>query len=169
MLELDDRILLNNGMSIVDDKYATTLLLNNGEIPNHIKVLESRDSKLFKEKYNKDISSSGEEIEMAPDTTYDESDLKKIIDGISLPRDNTNSKLHNERLQKELDYFNNNNLNYIIVKMYSLIKQFKEDNVIWGVGRGSSCACYIFYLLEVHDINPIKFDIDFREFSKEES
>ena len=168
MLDLKNRILLNNGTSIVNNEYATKILLEHGVLPDHIKVIESKDSNYYKEKYGKDISATGEEIEPCPDISYNEIKFQKIIAGIVEPRDDTDVDEHFNRLETELNYFENNNLNYIIVKMFDLINQFKKDGTVWGVGRGSACACYIFYLLEVHDVNPIRFNINFKEFSKEE-
>lgn len=167
MLDLGDRVLLKDGNSIVEDKYAVKLLLSDGIIPEHIKVIKSKESDMFLEKYGIEIGSDGEESDLIPFIEYNEVDFLNIIAELTTPRDDTDLNTHTKRLQMELNYFNNNDLNYVIVKMHNLIKQFKEDGVVWGVGRGSSCACYIFYLLEIHDVNPVKFQISFSEFSKE--
>lgn len=39
-----------------------------------------------------------------------------------------------------------------------------EHNIIKGPGRGSSVSSYILYLLGLHNINSIKYDLDFNEF-----
>lgn len=39
-----------------------------------------------------------------------------------------------------------------------------ENNIIWGVGRGSSTASYILYLIGVHRIDSIKYNLDWKEF-----
>ena len=39
-----------------------------------------------------------------------------------------------------------------------------ENNIFWGVGRGSSSASYVLYLLGLHLIDPIKYDLDWRDF-----
>jgi DNA polymerase III alpha subunit len=36
--------------------------------------------------------------------------------------------------------------------------------VIWGVGRGSSVSSYVLYLLGVHRINSMYYDLDVGEF-----
>jgi DNA polymerase III alpha subunit len=48
--------------------------------------------------------------------------------------------------------------------MVYVIDTFKKNNVIWGVGRGSSVSSYILYLLEVHDVDSVMYDLDFNEF-----
>ena len=40
----------------------------------------------------------------------------------------------------------------------------REKNIIWGVGRGSSVSSYILYLIGVHRINSIKYELDYKEF-----
>jgi len=42
----------------------------------------------------------------------------------------------------------------------------RQNNIVWGVGRGSSVASYCLYLLGVHKINSLKFDLDIKEFLK---
>jgi DNA polymerase III alpha subunit len=45
-----------------------------------------------------------------------------------------------------------------------LVDVMKENHVIWGVGRGSSVASYVLYLLEVHRIDSIYYELDPTEF-----
>jgi DNA polymerase III alpha subunit len=44
--------------------------------------------------------------------------------------------------------------------------RFKEDGVLWGVGRGSSCASLIMYLLGINKVDPVKYNIPAEEFFK---
>ena len=57
--------------------------------------------------------------------------------------------------------------------MYPVLKFLKylvdtcdKNNVVLGVGRGSSVASYCLYLLGVHRINSIKYELDIKEFLK---
>lgn len=82
-------------------------------------------------------------------------------------RDDTPDAQHETRLETELDFFSRQDGGMrLLCEIETLIERFKADGVVWG-GRGSSCASYVLFLLEVHDINPIKYDIPFYEFSKE--
>jgi DNA polymerase III alpha subunit len=47
-----------------------------------------------------------------------------------------------------------------------MVDTLREHKVVWGVGRGSSVASYILYLLGVHKIDSLKFDIPMGEFLK---
>jgi DNA polymerase III alpha subunit len=42
----------------------------------------------------------------------------------------------------------------------------RSNNIVWGVGRGSSVASYVLYLLGVHKVDSIKYGLDIREFLK---
>lgn len=45
-----------------------------------------------------------------------------------------------------------------------ILDVFREKGVVWGVGRGSSCACYILFLFNLHSVDPIIYDIPPDEF-----
>ena len=45
-----------------------------------------------------------------------------------------------------------------------LVDIMKQNQVIWGVGRGSSVASYVLYLLGVHRINSMYYNLDIAEF-----
>ena len=41
---------------------------------------------------------------------------------------------------------------------------FREKGVVWGVGRGSSCASYILYLLGLHSVDCVMYNVPHAEF-----
>jgi len=169
MLDLDNRILLNDGISIVDDSKAAQYLLDTGELPDHIRVLESDDAEKYRSKYRKDITHKLEDVMIEPDITYNEDEYESIIWELhNTRRDGYIEESHDERFAVEIDYFTRNKHQHLIVKLHHLIQRFREDGVVWGVGRGSACASYIFYLMGVHDVDSISYDLDFKEFSKED-
>jgi DNA polymerase III alpha subunit len=45
-----------------------------------------------------------------------------------------------------------------------LVDVMTQNQVIWGVGRGSSVASYVLYLLGVHRINSMYYNLDIAEF-----
>lgn len=46
------------------------------------------------------------------------------------------------------------------------VDTMRKEGVVWGVGRGSSVASYILYLIGVHRIDSIKYELDINEFLK---
>ena len=69
-----------------------------------------------------------------------------------------------QRVSEEYEAFKSRNMLLLLKYMYYLVNFMRENNIIWGVGRGSSVASYILYLLGVHKINSIQFGLDWREF-----
>jgi len=45
-----------------------------------------------------------------------------------------------------------------------LVDIMQENNLIWGVGRGSSVASYVLYLLKIHRIDSLHYNLDIAEF-----
>ena len=50
--------------------------------------------------------------------------------------------------------------------MKYLVDTLRKNKIVWGVGRGSSVASYVLYLLGVHRINSIYYELDIAEFLK---
>lgn len=75
-------------------------------------------------------------------------------------------KIRTDRINRELNEYAKRGLLDVLKVLIYTIDQFKENKVVWGVGRGSSCASYILFLLEVHSVDPIKYDIPLEEFFK---
>jgi len=48
--------------------------------------------------------------------------------------------------------------------MIYLVDFMREHTIVWGVGRGSSVASYVLYLIGVHKIDSIQYGLDWREF-----
>jgi DNA polymerase III alpha subunit len=44
------------------------------------------------------------------------------------------------------------------------VDTLKTNSIVWGVGRGSSVASYVLFLLGVHKIDSVKYNLDWREF-----
>ena len=69
-----------------------------------------------------------------------------------------------QRVEEELTAFNERGLVPLLQYMIYLVDYMRENNIVWGVGRGSSVASYVLYLIGVHRIDSIQFDLDWREF-----
>ena len=68
------------------------------------------------------------------------------------------------RVQKEFEEFKKRGMLDLLKYMVYLVDFMKKNEIVWGVGRGSSVASYILYLIGVHKIDSIHFDLDYREF-----
>lgn len=71
-----------------------------------------------------------------------------------------------QRVAEEYALFEKFNMIYILKLLVYLVDVMREHKIVWGVGRGSSVASYILYLMGVHKIDSIKFKLDINEFLK---
>ncbi len=76
-------------------------------------------------------------------------------------------KQHYDRLIAELELFRKNNMIPMLKTMKYIVDTLRANGVIWGVGRGSSVASYVLYLIGVHKIDSIKYNLPIEEFFKE--
>jgi DNA polymerase III alpha subunit len=69
-----------------------------------------------------------------------------------------------QRCGQELLLFQERNLFDLLRYLKYLVDTLRTNHMIWGVGRGSSVASYVLYLLGVHRIDSMFYDLDAREF-----
>ena len=69
-----------------------------------------------------------------------------------------------QRCGQELLLFQERNLFDLLRYLKYLVDTLRDNNMIWGVGRGSSVASYVLYLLGVHRIDSMFYDLDPTEF-----
>jgi DNA polymerase-3 subunit alpha len=71
-----------------------------------------------------------------------------------------------DRVCKELKAFEERGMNDLLRYMVYLVDFMRENEIVWGVGRGSSVASYVLYLIGVHKIDSVKYQLDWQEFLK---
>ena len=66
----------------------------------------------------------------------------------------------------ELTMFEERNLFPVLRILIYIIETMRKHKLVWGVGRGSSVASYVLYLLGVHKVDSLKHNLDIKEFLK---
>ncbi len=94
-----------------------------------------------------------------PDT-YKNMDVAKYV------LDLCNSEEELQRVGKELLMFQDREMFPLLCYLKYLVDTLRENNVVWGVGRGSSVASFVLFLLGVHRINSLYYDLSIDEFLK---
>jgi len=69
-----------------------------------------------------------------------------------------------QRCGAELLLYQERDLFDLLRYLTYLVDVMKQNNIIWGVGRGSSVASYVLYKLGVHRINSLYYNLDIGEF-----
>jgi DNA polymerase III alpha subunit len=68
------------------------------------------------------------------------------------------------RVSEELEAFIEHGMMDLLYYLKYLIDTLEENEILWGVGRGSSVASYVLYLIGVHKIDSLAYNLDWREF-----
>ena len=72
-----------------------------------------------------------------------------------------------ERVQEEMELFKKYEMEDLLKFMIYMVENLRESKIWWGVGRGSSVSSYCLYLIGVHKIDSLFYDLDIREFIRE--
>lgn len=173
-IELEDRILWADGSISVSPENLIDYFFKLSKSGNLDKLYVTNISNQVKE-FNK-ISeiplSIKKEINLStinwniPDK-YKYLNLDEYL--LSLANKIENDELYETRLKRlayEIYIFKEFKFDIILKCLIYIIDTFKENNQVWGVGRGSSCSSYLLYLLEVHDVDSVKYNIDLSDFIK---
>lgn len=71
-----------------------------------------------------------------------------------------------QRAGTELLMFQEREMFPLLRYLKYLVDTMRKHNVMWGVGRGSSVSSYVLYLMGVHRINSLFYDLSIDEFLK---
>ena len=71
-----------------------------------------------------------------------------------------------QRVGQELILYQQRDLFQLLRYCKYLVDTMRKHNVIWGVGRGSSVSSYVLFLIGIHRINSLHYDLSIDEFLK---
>jgi DNA polymerase III alpha subunit len=71
-----------------------------------------------------------------------------------------------DRVSQELELYIKYGMYDLLHVMKYIVDTLRANNVVWGVGRGSSVASYVLHLIGVHKIDSLRYNIPIEEFFK---
>ena len=156
----------NKGNMYVEEDDIIELMLLNKQakiLPRNVKSFELFEStcKSYGIKSPFELDSSTEDITWHMPDNYRSLDIKAYIAenySLTIPQW--------DRVELELNEFEQRCLTDLLRFLVYFIKTVRENNIVYGVGRGSSIASYVLYLLKVHRIDSLKYNLDIKEFLK---
>ena len=100
-----------------------------------------------------------------PDNEDSFSYLKKLcLIGVKKKLGETVPKIYQERLKYELNVINEMGFcNYFLI-VQDYVKFAKENDILVGPGRGSAAGSLVSYVLDITDVDPIKYNLLFERF-----
>ena len=69
-----------------------------------------------------------------------------------------------KRVEQEYLLFEKKKFIKVLQFLIYFIDTLRANNIVWGVGRGSSVASFCLFLIGVHKINPLQYDLNIAEF-----
>lgn len=85
-------------------------------------------------------------------------DIEKYISELCV------TDIEKERVNQELELYKQRNLLPMLQFIIFFVSYLRKNNHIWGVGRGSSVNSYVLYLIGLHKIDSIKYNLDINDF-----
>jgi DNA polymerase III alpha subunit len=71
-----------------------------------------------------------------------------------------------QRAGMELLLFQERDMFDLLKYLKYLVDTMRGNNIVWGVGRGSSVSSFVLYLIGIHKINSLYYDLSIDEFLK---
>jgi len=167
--ELKDRELFYDGTSRVKPELVPELLLR-GVTPDKLRVFSLNDDVELFNQLSDDPITTGDNIAFTPDLTWQlpkaiqELDLRAFFAAALRERGLENSLEYVRRVEQELEQVERRGLQQLIRALIFVVATFVERKQVWGVGRGSSCASLLLFLIGLHLVDPVKYKIPLEEF-----
>jgi len=135
--------------------YSNINFSDNLELNNTPDIIEYIDSKISLKEFDQTLQNNW----LMPDN-YKKLDIAKYV----LDLCQTDEEL--QRVGKELLMYQERNMFDLLRYLKYLVDTMRENNIVWGVGRGSSVSSFVLFLIGVHRINSLYYDLSIDEFLK---
>ena len=155
--DICDYYLVNNAAHLknvlVSDKITFSPALSLENIPNLIHHIVNEDLSI------EDFDNKCKENWYIP-KGYLELDIAKFV----LDQCNTEAEL--QRAGEELLLYQERDMFVLLQYLKYLVDTMRKNNIVWGVGRGSSVSSFVLYLIGIHKINSLFYQLEIDEFLK---
>ena len=161
----------NLGRCILDTESALEYLYKGGDLfdanlsDEAVKQFNDTIQKLKDGKrLSRTTNPSKEDFDSKNQSNWYFPDEYKTIDVDKYINELVNTDEERERVNYEMELYRKFNLYTVLRYLIYLVDTMRKNNVVWGVGRGSSVSSYVLYLIGVHKVNSIKYGLDIHEF-----
>jgi DNA polymerase III alpha subunit len=149
-----------------EEELIKGILIHGPEVLDH--CLSSDDLTKYVERINNErLLYPKSPVEINPSNWFIP-ELYKSMDIKSWLLDQCDSQEEQDRVAMELDLYNHHSMIPVLNAMKYIVDTLRANNIVWGVGRGSSVASYVLYLIGVHKVDSIKYNLPIEEFFKGE-
>jgi DNA polymerase III alpha subunit len=165
------------GQAILSSDNLRELLLQGKNI-SHLNVLFDEEINLF-ETYQSTLLSDTITFLPAPEEklSFDEfhqqcaddwifPEIYQQIDVKAWLLDKCKTQEQIDRVEEEYTMYEDRDLIMLLRLFIFLVDYMRENEFVWGVGRGSSVASYILFLIGVHRVDSLKYKFDIKDYLK---
>lgn len=173
-LALKNRTLWQDGSSTVNTEYLYNKLLDGGDIDRLFVEEITPEIKIYNQHTSQPLSVKKDLVPISREwkipAFYKDMDVRlhvlKRLDEEIVVANFTDVEIEKRiaRVQMELNLWETNNMIMLLAALIYIVDEFVSNNIVWGTGRGSSCSCYILYLIGLHDVDSVHYNLDIREF-----
>lgn len=119
----------------------------------NVQVFQRPDNDMEPDEYHRELS----KVWRIPDKYTDKDVLQELEPKATHPGGL-------DRLRQEMDLFQSRGMLPVLQCTMYLVDMMREHGVVWGVGRGSSVASYVLFLIGINRINPLDHGLEITEF-----
>lgn len=175
MIFLADRAILEDGRTLIEPSKVEEYLAK-GLSPGQILVTELTSEIVQFNRFAAEKIQAFSEPPSVPTLNWAIPDEYKYLDieqyllGIAKDRIRATDPLREQRevrLAEELILFEQKDMLPLLRTLIYIVDRMNAEKVNWGVGRGSSCSSYILYLIGLHQVDPVKYDISIKDFIRD--
>jgi len=136
------------------------------DIKQHNQLVDEDTDKIRLSKQNEEILTAISPLVYNIPIEYLTLDLKEFVQKKldEIPMTASQKYEAQKRVDRELEEIGKRNIELLFKTIIYVVDTFNKNSVVFGVGRGSSCACYILFLLGLNLVNPLKYNIPVEEF-----
>ena len=172
MLKLKNRIIDDDGNVIYNTQGIVDYMYKFKKVPSPVLYSEPEEI----EKFNKYSEYFNEEVRLNPPSKilsheerkkkwfypqwYDDINLEVFFTALC------KTDIEKERVKEELIEYKRTDMEQLLRFSIFLMDYIKKNNYVIGVGRGSSVNSYCLYLIGLHKVDSIKYQLNIKEFLK---
>jgi hypothetical protein len=173
MINLKNRKIFDDGTVICTESAAVDILYKGQDLSDVI--LDDIDIALQFNKANAILDYSFEILNSGTGPQYEgidwynlwvTPDKFKNIDVNQYCLSKCNTQEQQDRVIFEMQLFEERKMIPVLKNLIWLVDYFRQNKILYGVGRGSSVSSYVLYLIGINRIDPLKFNLNVREFLK---
>jgi len=176
LYEMNDRLVTTTGEVVAKlallEKFAKT-----GKPLNSLKALPHSEVARYNSVYPQEkitVWTDDGNLDMPPESSYDWNlpveykaiDIPDYVVSKLVEKRLDNNPVYIERVENELAEMERRGMLDFLRCLIFIMDEFRRNNVVWGVGRGSACASLVLYLLGTHRVDPVRYNIPITEFLK---